>query len=118
MCEWKEESIIVDGDVTIAPPYGVTDVSGENEEHVNEVKERVSFYEEIEDVVIKYEIVLIHLLKQSPCNECCTQTIIPCESFFLFPLYYDPARIKSELKNWHNDSTMGRFTSPKPSKNP
>ena len=84
MCEWKEESIIVDGDVTIAPPYGVTDVSGENEEHVNEVKERVSFYEEIEDVVIKYEIVLIHLLKQSPCNECCAQTIISCESFFLY----------------------------------
>ncbi|CBK24291.2 uncharacterized protein [Blastocystis hominis] len=42
VCEWKEESIIVDGDVTIAPPYGVTDVSGENEEHVNEVKERLS----------------------------------------------------------------------------
>lgn len=38
--------------------------------------------------------------------------------WIVFPLYYDPARIKSELKNWHNDSTMGRFTSPKPSKNP
>ena len=57
MCEWKQESIIVDGDVTINPPYGAADVSGENTEHVNEVKEWVGLYFEDEYLVKKYEVV-------------------------------------------------------------
>lgn len=66
----------MDGDVIIAPPYGISDVSGENEEHVKEVKERVGFCEEDKGLVIKYEVVLTYLLKQSLCNECNSQTTI------------------------------------------
>lgn len=78
----------MDGDVIIAPPYGITDVSGENEEHVKEVKERVGFCQEDKGLVIKYEVVvLICLLKQSLCNESNSQTIsLSLESFASFHL--------------------------------
>lgn len=76
----------MDGDVIIAPPYGITDVSGENEEHVKEVKERVGFCEEDKCLVIKYEVVLVCLLKQSLCNECYSQTISLFGKLFIFPL--------------------------------
>lgn len=76
----------MDGDVIIAPPYGITDVSGENEEHVKEVKERVGFCEEDKGLVIKYEVVLVCLLKQSLCNECYSQTISLFGELCVFPL--------------------------------
>ena len=95
----------MDGDVIIAPPYGITDVSGENEEHVKEVKERVGFCEEDEGLVIKYEVVLICLLKQSLCNECCySQTTSLLGKLCVLPL----GSLMNQIPfgDWRNDSIV------------
>ena len=94
----------MDGDVVIAPPYGITDVSGENEEHVKEVKERVGFCEEDKCLVIKYEVVLIYLLKQSLCSKCYSQTTNLFGKLFIFPLGSLMNQI--QFAEWHNNSIV------------
>ena len=42
VCQWEDDRIIVNGTVTIEPPYGEANIKG-NEKEVAEVKEWVLF---------------------------------------------------------------------------
>lgn len=107
VCEWNQQSIIVDGDVIISPPYGVSEVSGENAEHVNEVKERVSLFLKVEDLVTKYEVEQFRLLKQSlSCLSNPTISTIPFGT--TVPFHHFPCSI-GRLSSLAHSATKSRI---------